>query len=141
MTRRAPTTRAGRLLAAALALTPGCATLITGTDQKVRFVTDPPGATVTLDNGAKVTTPGVLYVGRRTLHAAQITAPGRCPARYVLVRHVTPWVLGDVFTGILPGLVVDFLVGGAFALPDQVKVPLGPGATSGRCASAPSPSS
>ncbi len=129
-------------LAAALALTPGCATLVTGTDQKVRFVTDPPGATVTLDNGAKVETPGVLYVGRRLPHTATVTAPGRCPAELVIVRHVTPWVLGDVFTGILPGLVVDFLVGGAFGLPDEVKAPVGEAktATSGRCASAPSPS-
>lgn len=139
MTRPRPAVATAIAAAAILALAPGCATIVTGTRQKVRFLTDPPGATVTLDTGATVKTPGVLYVGRRLRHTATITAPGRCPAHLTILRHVQAWVLGDVATGILPGLIVDFLAGGAFGLPKTVRAQL-PAPTNGRCASAPSPS-
>jgi hypothetical protein len=121
----APAAGLSALALAALALT-GCATVMAGTQQEVRFVSEPPGATASVPGIGAVQTPGSLELDRLRPHRVTFVATGYAPVTVDLDRSVNPWVLGNAFCGILPGLLVDFLVGGAFVLPREVRVVLKP---------------
>jgi len=104
----------------------GCATLMSGVQQKIEVSSSPEGAQVVCDGGQRTVTPGVILVQKRAHHRLTFSKPGYLPVSVELPRRVQWLVLGDVFFLILPGLVIDFLGGGAFALPEQMKVRLTP---------------
>ncbi len=113
------------LLLAALALScGGCATLMSGMRQKVEVVSDPPGAMAVLDTGQQVRTPGVMRVEKLHPHQVTVSLEGYRPATVPLIRKVQWYVLANIITGIVPGMLIDFLGGGAFGMPKQVKVRL-----------------
>ncbi|MDF1564466.1 MAG: PEGA domain-containing protein [Deltaproteobacteria bacterium] len=113
------------LLALALAAS-GCATVMSGMQQPVEIVSDPPGAIATLDTGRKVQTPGKLRVEKQHAHEVTVSLEGYRPVTVPIARKVQWYVMGNIFFLIVPGMLVDFLGGGAFGLPQQLKVRLTP---------------
>jgi hypothetical protein len=101
------------LLTGCAALT-GCATLMNGPQQQINIQTVPPGAECSLDR-YRFVTPGVVMIPRD--NAPVLTAvcelPGYNPVRITLRSRTSSWFYGNVATGILPGIIVDGLTGGA----------------------------
>ena len=59
-----------------LALLPGCATIVRGTTEPVRFSSEPPGALVSVGGGQSCTTPCTLTFKRNSSLLAQYTKDG-----------------------------------------------------------------
>ncbi len=68
-------------LAAILFVGSGCAT-VRGDKQKVKFETDPAGASLVVDGGAKLTTPAQLELKRVGIHKVDISKDGYQPITF-----------------------------------------------------------
>lgn len=106
----------------------GCATIANGQLQTINVKTDPPGARCAFDK-IEVVTPGLAIIPRggwKTIDAV-CTLDGYKPATARLTRYHSLWVLGDVFTGLIPGLIVDNISGATTYLdPDHLTLKLEP---------------
>jgi hypothetical protein len=116
-----------RIAAVALALgLSACATIVQGSDQRVAFETQPPGATVNAEMQT-CTTPCSLRLKRNHNVEARIAKPGYEPETVNIRYELHPWILGNiVFLPLaLVGGVVDIVSGAGFQLyPPYVLVPL-----------------
>lgn len=104
----------------------GCATLIHGTHQEVRFRSDPPGATASVSRIGEMETPGSISMDRSRPARVVFKADGHRSVTIEMERRVSPAVLGNVFCLILPGMLADFLTGAAFEFDSEVYVELEP---------------
>ena len=95
------------LVAAASLALGGCATVINGTSQDVKFQSDPGGAQVKLTGGQNCTTPCEVSLKRRHDLRADFTKPGYKPA-YVLIQSKTGGAMaGNLLLGGIIGGAVD----------------------------------
>ena len=115
--RSARFTRLGRRFAtlSTLALvlgSAGCASIVDGTTQSVRLVTNPPGQTVTFE-GRSIADGEMIYIQKRQ-ELPFVTANGN---RFDLTYDPNPWLVADaglLLLYVVPGLVaggVDFATG------------------------------
>lgn len=112
----------------ASALSGGCATIVQGTTQEVSFVTTPPGATVTLNDGRVLTTPGKFELKRNTDYIATVSMPGYNQQVIPISSVLSGWLAGNFLFGGLIGGAVDLASGAAYSLtPEKVVVTLQPG--------------
>ena len=85
----------------------GCATVINGTSQDVKFQSDPGGAEVRLTGGQSCTTPCEVSLKRRSDLRADFAKPGYKPA-YVLIQSKTGGAMaGNILLGGIIGGAVD----------------------------------
>jgi len=122
-----PTVRRALLLAtiSACAGLTGCATITSGTTQRIDFASEPPGATATLSNGAVVETPGHLVLSRAKTYDVTIEKDGYIPARSHIGQRSNPAIFGNILIGGLIGIIVDSSTGAAYLLtPEKVSVTL-----------------
>ena len=104
----------------------GCGTVIHGSKQTVSFETTPPGATVNLQNGTRFTTPHTEELRRAEDYTVTIEKDGYESERITIRRDFNglATILGNILW-LLPGVVVDVLVGGAWTLdPENINVQL-----------------
>src|SRR5262245_18810928 len=104
----------------------GCGTLIHGSKQPISFDTTPPGATVKLQNGTSFTTPHTEELRRAEDYTVAIEKDGYESERITIKRdfNALPTILGNILW-LLPGVLVDVLVGGAWTLdPEHINVQL-----------------
>lgn len=102
----------------------GCATIISGTTERIRFESTPPGAQLTVD-GRRYTTPAEVELRRLKNHDAEFVLPEYLPVQRQVLRTTNAWVYGNILIGGLIGLMVDFANGAANDLaPDVVRVQL-----------------
>ena len=113
------------LVAAASLALGGCATVINGTSQDVKFQSDPGGAQVKLTGGQNCTTPCEVSLKRRHDLRADFTKPGYKPA-YVLIQSKTGGAMaGNLLLGGIIGGAVDAANGASNHLhPSPVNVKL-----------------
>ena len=111
------------VLAVALLITPGCATIVQGEHQSIPVDTDPSGAVV-LVNGIEVgQTPTVLSLDRDQEHEVVLQRDGY---RDVTLRldqdfDFVPAVVGNLFSFGIFGFAVDYVTGAAYDLsPEQI---------------------
>lgn len=103
----------------------GCATVLSGTEQKVAVTTTPSGATVEVDGGARQITPVDLKLARRDDHTLLISMPGYHSERVSIKKEFNPVFLGNILLGGIVGGVADYASGAAASLkPDRVDVVL-----------------
>ncbi len=90
-------------------LLPGCATIVNGTTQRMTFLTEPPGATVSLSShGIVGVSPCTFDVPRGTKTiVVYMTKEGYAPRSEHLEASLSPWMWGNLFS--LTGLVIDLL--------------------------------
>jgi 23S rRNA (adenine2503-C2)-methyltransferase len=82
----------------------GCATLIRGNNQKMKFQTNPPQATVNID-GADHVSPVVIKLKRNTPHIVMVSAPGYQSITFNLRAQWDGATMGNI---IMPGGSVGF---------------------------------
>ena len=105
----------------------GCATVVSGGggNQKVKIVSEPPGAEVTVDGQFVGSAPVEVLLERKSAHIVDLAATGYEPARLAVNSKFNPWVIGNVVFGGLVGVVVDVATGATYHLsPDELTVPL-----------------
>jgi hypothetical protein len=120
----------------AAALLPGCATVTRGTSEAFAIHSQPPGAEVSMTNGASCVTPCALKLKRKTGFVATITKPGYKPAQVTVASAMhsggTATVAGSALTGGVIGLLVDRGNGALKDLrPNPIEVTLTPESAAG----------
>ncbi|MBI5197851.1 MAG: PEGA domain-containing protein [Nitrospirae bacterium] len=100
------------LIAAAIPVLGGCASMIHGTDRVLTVATHPPGAKVKVD-GTTVIAPGAAHVVPSRVHTVVAVKEGyRTASRSVKSRFYIGSILADVLLTGMVGLVVDSFTGG-----------------------------
>jgi len=124
---------------AALALS-GCATLMNGSTQAVNIRTDPPGAICEVEEYvilfdpynyhyhkyhksagvekvsiASIVTPGIVVLKRDDSYSVSCQSPGYKKADGEIKQALVDWpyLFGNIFLGLIPGLTVDSMTGAA----------------------------
>ena len=119
------------LIIATSILFTSCATIMTGTDQKVSFNSNVPNAKIYIDDSFKGNAPLILTLDTKTSHNIRIEAPGYHTYSTTLQKKVTGWAWGNIVFGGIIGLGVDMFTGGLYAFKEDnitgnlVKVPVG----------------
>lgn len=109
----------------ALAILPGCASILSGTQTYVLFETRPPGAEVYVDGQPRGRTP--LEVPMRTSvdHAVQLQMPGYRDVSLQLYSSLNAVTLWNFL--FWPGFIVDAVSGAIWEVdPDEVRIDLLP---------------
>jgi hypothetical protein len=109
------------LLLAALSAAGGCATLVTGTTQNVRIISQPSGAALRIGE-RDAATPAVLALARDRDYNVIVRKPGYVVARRKLLQHRNPWTSGNVLSFGSLGLVIDQATGAAYAFAEPTLV-------------------
>lgn len=120
----------GKILCAAFAvvcggLLSGCATIMTGTFENVEIDSEPSGAAVFVNGDLAGTTPCEVDLDQDTEPYIVLKKTGYADTRVKLKKGVNGWLVLDVFTGIVPGLIFDAWAGAGKSFnEDDICVPL-----------------
>jgi PEGA domain-containing protein len=93
-----------------------CATIAHGPLQKFVVTADPKVAEVYIDGRHYGHTPLVVRLMRRQNHRIVLRLDGYQPYELNLKRKFDGWAFGNIATGGLPGLAIDYLTGSLFKL-------------------------
>jgi len=98
----------------------GCASIVTGTTQRIAVNSDPEGASCRVSRGGITlgvvpSTPGSVLVHRGST-GLDITCskPGYALAQTTQPTNIETWIFGNVLIGGLIGVVIDFSTGAAY---------------------------
>ncbi len=117
--------------AAALALLPSCATIVTGTRENVSVTSTPEGATVHITTAGGFAifegrTPAYLQMAKDKDYTVTVSVPGYQDARVGITRDFEAWTLANIFCGLWPAL-IDIASGAYKHLtPNEIVVSLTP---------------
>jgi uncharacterized protein with ATP-grasp and redox domains len=101
----------------------GCATLITGPNQKVPVTSDPSDASVLVDSKDTYTTPAKLRLKRNHDHVLVFSKEGYLEETVKLTHTISGAIAGNTVLFGLAGLAIDNLSGAQFKLlPTSVHV-------------------
>lgn len=105
-------------LALLLAFT-GCATIMAGGPDHIPVSTNPPGATVFVDNVPVGQTPVMVALDRQhNSGLIRIEMPGFVPVAIVRGKNINGWFWANLCIGGLIGIVVDIVTGDVKAFDD-----------------------
>jgi uncharacterized protein YceK len=116
------------IAAAGVALS-GCASIVTGSSQKVTVNTPPTtGADCTLTSSEgtwNVSSPGTVSISK-TKHDVNVhcTKAGYQDADAAVPSGFQAWTLGNLILGGIPGLVIDLATGATNEYPSEITVPM-----------------
>ncbi len=114
----------GIFVAAAFFLS-GCATIVSGSTQKVAVTSQPSGAKVTADGKMTATTPTDFTLERKSDHTLEFSKDGYKTATVLLKRTMNGMGFGNVLLGGIIGIGVDAVSGADNKLvPERVDVVL-----------------
>ena len=103
----------------------GCATIINGTSQKIQATSNPPGATVKVDDANSYITPVKLRLERRRDHVLTFTKDGYKSQTVPMIHVISEAVIGNTLLGGPLGWVFDIFAGTQYKLmPNPVHVEL-----------------
>jgi uncharacterized protein YceK len=103
----------------------GCATIINGTSQKIQATSNPPGATVKVDDANSYVTPVKLRLERRRDHVLTFTKDGYESQTVRMMHVISEVVVGNTLLGGPLGWVFDIFAGTQYKLmPNPVHVEL-----------------
>lgn len=118
----------GAMSCIALILFSSCATIMHGTEQRVRINSDPPGVKVKFDNGLTLTTPGEVVLKRNRDYFVEFERPGE-DYNVKIKSSLSGWFFGNfIFLwGWWIGMIVDAADGAMWKLePEEVNVSFEP---------------
>jgi len=105
----------------------GCATIAHGTTQAIPITSSPQGARVLVDSEPIGVTPLLASLSRNQSHVVLVVHDSFPPARVIVDRNVSPWILASLFLYTFPAI-VDFSNGAAYGFPsDTLRVVLSAG--------------
>ena len=103
----------------------GCATIMTGSTQKVSVSSNPSGAVAKVDGGMAAVTPTIFNLERKTDHTIEISKEGYRTAQVILRHTLSGAAAGNILVGGIIGIAVDSCSGAMFKLvPERVDVNL-----------------
>lgn len=98
-------------------LVAGCASVVSGSTQKVRVLSEPPDAMLSVGDRS-TTTPAVMDLSRDRDYEIVIRKPGYVTARRKVLRHANPWIAGNVLSFGGVGMEIDRMTGAAYQFPE-----------------------
>jgi len=99
----------------------GCATIVHGTSQDIKFSSTPTGASVWVDETDKGQTPLVTKLTRKQDHVIKIQMDGYQPFETTVTHSMSGWAWGNLLFGGLIGIAIDAISGGVYKLtPEEV---------------------
>jgi hypothetical protein len=103
----------------------GCATIVSGTTQKVSVTSQPSGAKVTADGKTTSTTPTDFTLERKNDHTLEFSKDGYKSSTVMLKKTINGMLAGNILIGGLIGTGVDAVSGANNKLiPERVDVTL-----------------
>jgi hypothetical protein len=97
-----------------------CATIVSGSKQKVSFTSAPAKATVFVNNINLGITPFETKLKRsEKLHKVKIVLEGYKPYETTLTRKFNGWYIGNIAFGGLIGIIVDLSTGAVYRISDS----------------------
>jgi hypothetical protein len=120
----------------------GCATIMAGGPDHIPVSTNPPGATVFVDNVPVGQTPLMLTLNREhSSGVIRIELPGFAPVLIVRDKSINGWFWANLCFGGVLGIVVDLITGDVKQFDDTpIAIGLTPGAGPGPAGYPPGPS-
>lgn len=104
-----------------------CATIVSSSDQDIRVISDPEGASVKVDGMPRGRTPLILDLERKRRHDIKIEKEGYEPAIKSTSRGFNWWFVGNLIIGGLIGIIIDFSTGAVYKVkPDEISAALEP---------------
>jgi len=98
-----------------------CATIVTGSRQKIEICSNPADANVWIDNFCYGKTPMIAELTRDSNHFVRIELDGFMPYEVCLTKNLNGWFFGNILLGGIIGIVVDATTGAMYKLtPDQI---------------------
>jgi len=126
------------LLAVTVILSTGCASVVSGTDQKLTFNSEPEEATVTVSGRVLGKTPLTVPVDRGSNQSITFEKEGYKTYTAQLSTTTNPWFFGNIVLGGLVGSTTDGVSGAIHEFsPDQYFVTLKPDTPTGLSTSRP----
>ncbi len=102
-----------------------CATLFNTPSQQVEIVTTPPNAKLVIDGKKFGTTPQVVNIERKNNHVIKIELDGYEAYETQLTTKLSFYFWGNIFNGIIPGLIIDMFTGSMYDLfPEALNIQL-----------------
>lgn len=110
-------------------LLPSCASIVSGSKQKINFNSTPAGAIVWVDNVNLGVTPVTAKLERsKKDQKVKIELQGYKPYELTLTRKTNGWIWGNILFGGIIGIIVDSSSGAMYRLtPDQIEAQLANG--------------
>ena len=103
----------------------GCATIVSGTTQKISVSSQPSGATAKVDNNLSAKTPTVFTLERKQDHVIEISTEGYKTATVMMKRTFNGMATGNILIGGLIGTGIDMASGADSKLiPERIDVRL-----------------
>jgi hypothetical protein len=103
----------------------GCATIVSGTTQKMDVTSKPSGALAVVDGKLSGTTPTTFTLERKSDHTIEISKDGYRTQTVILRRVFNEMMTGNILIGGLVGSGVDAVSGSMYKLtPERVDVVL-----------------
>ena len=93
-----------------------CATIVSGSKQKVKFSSNPSTASVFIDQVEVGKTPFEIKLTRKNEHSVMIKLDGYQTYETKLTKEFNAWYLGNIVFGGLIGLIVDPITGSIYNL-------------------------
>lgn len=107
------------IISSSLALTlllSSCATIVSGSRQKVKFSSNPSAATVLIDEVEVGKTPFEMKLTRKSEHSVMIKLDGYQTYETKLTKKFNAWYIGNILFGGLIGIIVDPITGAIYNL-------------------------
>lgn len=97
-------------------LSTGCATIVSGSKQTVKFTSNPTAATIYIDEVEVGKTPFEIKLKRKTEHHVMIKLDGYETYQTNLTKKFNAWFIGNIALGGLIGIIVDPITGAMYNL-------------------------
>jgi uncharacterized protein YceK len=105
----------------------GCGTIVNGTSQTIAVNTEPPGATLKIDDGSVWTTPTQVKLKRKNDYIFTISKEGYQTQIIPINSVLSGWLVGNIVFGGIIGGGIDAATGAAYTLtPEKVTISLTP---------------
>lgn len=94
----------------------GCATIFSGSKQRIYFTSNPSAATIFIDETAVGKTPFSMKLKRNQSREVTISLDGYKPYKTKLTKKFNLWYLGNIMIGGAVGFIIDPITGAMFRL-------------------------
>lgn len=105
-----------------------CATIFSGSKQKVKFSSNPSSATIFIDEVEVGKTPFEIKLARKKKHSVMIKLEGYETYQTNLTKKLNGWFLGNILIGGIIGFIIDPITGAMYSLtPKQINAQMNKG--------------
>lgn len=102
-----------------------CSSIFNGSTDEVRVISNPDKAEILVNGVPMGPTPGMLLLNRGEYHVIEIKKAGYQTTTIRTSRDIAGWFWGNIFCGVIPGMVFDLVTGNAYDVePNYINVNL-----------------